>query len=463
MKMDKRKLRKIPWMYAKKRWGQQAAHLVEGLELEFEYDPQKYFLAAAERYQFDGQCILVVTFYDCQQLAKGKLSPLFRLMQGREEYINENFEPGRKGKWRSKSIASLCAYDRYKIIVVNEKSKKIIQSYCRHSAATPVASLKQLQRKIMDERLRRKHDTIRRQIQNELAGFPSEPAGYRQWIADTVLPSYIFYTYSRKKWKDGYCTHCKKDVQVSDARHNRESTCPNCGHSIIYKARGRKDWQWDQVHTAFLGKNTRGEVVAEYAYVYRTFHDAGRQEWFSVCPVFRNIYCGTELKTAYMIKGTEWRRKHKGVVYFYYTHYSHCYEEVFLYPKNLKKVLQNTPWEYTAIPQFAEQNRKMYLYDQLKGYSKYPQAEYLVKKGLYNLAEDLLLGNETKFDLTKKQICPFLKLQSNRYLSTLIQMDANLKELDFIQNLDLLGNRVRGGIVQPKHIREFCRGNAQKL
>lgn len=457
--MNKRELRKIPWLYAKKRWSQQAALLEEGLASE--YYPKNCFLVTAERYRIDGQCTLIVTFYDCKQLAKGNLSPLFRLMQGRKEYVNEDFEPKGKGKWRSRSIESFCKYGINKIIVANKGSEKIIQSYCRHSAATPIASLKQLQRKIMDERLCRKHDIIRRQIQNELAGFPSEPADYRQWIANTVLPSYIFYTYTRKKWKKGYCTHCKKEIQVSDARHNRESHCPNCGHSIIYKAQGRKDWQWDHVNTAFIGKNTRGEVVVEYADVYRSFREAGQQERFSVYPVFRNIYSGAELKTAYIMRGTEWRRKREGIVY--YGNYSHCYNEAYLYPKNLKNVLQNTPWEFSGISQFAEQNRKMYLYDQLKGYPQYPQAEYLVKKGLYNLAECLLLGNERYFDLTKKQICPFLKLQSTRYLPTLIQMDASLEELDFIQKLELLGNRVRGGIVQPEHIREFCKGNAKRL
>ncbi len=66
------------------------------------------------------------------------------------------------------------------------------------------------------------------------------PKDWDKFIAKSVIKDqYIFYEYSRKSEKDGYCTWCENDVKVKNPKHNAQGRCPHCGHKITYKASGK--------------------------------------------------------------------------------------------------------------------------------------------------------------------------------------------------------------------------------
>ena len=179
-----------------------------------------------------------------------------------------------------------------------------------------------------------------------------------------------------------------------------------------------------------------------------------------VYPTFRNLYRDGKLENIYEKQQGEWRRCGVETQRQKHMHgptvYRRCYDKASLYPQNLSAAFAGTPWQYKiSIIKKVAQSQPFYVYDTLKGLARYPQAEYLLKAGLYNLGQALLLGQEKYSDFTQKRPYRFLKLQSGRYVPTLVQMNADTNILGCIQEIDALGSKVRGGMLAPDVLREF--------
>ncbi len=66
----------------------------------------------------------------------------------------------------------------------------------------------------------------------------------------------------------------------------------------------------------------------------------------------------------------------------------------YLYDRNLDLVLDNTPWKYSQLKNYYQADKSpFYVIDYLKRFLDYPMLEYLVKLGLYRLAEELVNPN----------------------------------------------------------------------
>lgn len=79
------------------------------------------------------------------------------------------------------------------------------------------------------------------------------PKDWDKFIAKSVIrDQYIFYEYSRKAEKDGYCTWCENDVKVKNPKHNAQGRCPHCGHKITYKASGKSGSFYTDNFAAYL-------------------------------------------------------------------------------------------------------------------------------------------------------------------------------------------------------------------
>ena len=73
-----------------------------------------------------------------------------------------------------------------------------------------------------------------------MAQTPKLPKDWKRWVDKVGIgENYIFYQYSRKGAKTGYCTFCEKEVAVSKPRHNKTGRCMRCRHKITYKSIGR--------------------------------------------------------------------------------------------------------------------------------------------------------------------------------------------------------------------------------
>ena len=83
----------------------------------------------------------------------------------------------------------------------------------------------------MRERLKMKHKKQTDPWDEDLKQTRAVPKDWKHWVDKVGIPEqYIFYTYSRKKYKEGYCTYCEHDVQVQP-HHNEMGKCPHCHHT----------------------------------------------------------------------------------------------------------------------------------------------------------------------------------------------------------------------------------------
>ncbi len=112
--------------------------------------------------------------------------------------------------------------------------------------------LLEYQLKIRAEELKRCHKKETDPWDLELEQTPELPKDWDRWVSKVgITENYIFYQYSRKGAKTGYCTFCEKDVAVRNPRNNKTGHCPRCRHEIVYKAIGKA-----------------GTVVTEYNNMY---------------------------------------------------------------------------------------------------------------------------------------------------------------------------------------------------
>lgn len=100
--------------------------------------------------------------------------------------------------------------------------------------------LLEYQLKIRAEELKRRHKRETDPWDLDLAQTPKLPKDWEHWVNKVgITENYIFYQYSRKGAKTGYCTFCEKEVAASKPRHNKMGRCPRCRHEITYKSIGK--------------------------------------------------------------------------------------------------------------------------------------------------------------------------------------------------------------------------------
>lgn len=100
---------------------------------------------------------------------------------------------------------------------------------------------------VLDYQLEMRRDALKRKYKREtapwdadMAQIPEKPKDWDRWCRKVGIPeNYIFYQYSKRGAKTGYCTYCERDVPISHPRHNRKGLCPVCRRQITYKAEGK--------------------------------------------------------------------------------------------------------------------------------------------------------------------------------------------------------------------------------
>lgn len=96
------------------------------------------------------------------------------------------------------------------------------------------------QLKVRAKELKQRHKRETDPWDMDLEQTPELPKDWDRWVKKVgIKENYIFYQYSRKGAKTGYCTFCEKEVAVREPRHNKMGHCPRCRHEITYKSIGK--------------------------------------------------------------------------------------------------------------------------------------------------------------------------------------------------------------------------------
>lgn len=126
--------------------------------------------------------------------------------------------------------------------------------------------LLEYQLKIRAENLKRRHKRETDPWDLNLAQTPKLPKDWDRWVNKVgITENYIFYQYSRKGAKTGYCTFCEKEVAVSKPRHNKTGRCLRCRHEITYKSIGKAGTVMTEYNKMYLMQRCEdGFILREF-------------------------------------------------------------------------------------------------------------------------------------------------------------------------------------------------------
>ena len=115
------------------------------------------------------------------------------------------------------------------------------------------------------------------------------PGDFDEWINTTGYGDrrYLFYEYSRKKIKQGYCTICRSPVGVEKPRHHTYGVCPLCGGKVMFQVESRSKNLCDHKYIALFQNVPEGFVI-RYFFVSRRFINL-REPEFSVYETYREF------------------------------------------------------------------------------------------------------------------------------------------------------------------------------
>ena len=101
--------------------------------------------------------------------------------------------------------------------------------------------LLEYQKEVREDSLRRKYQRETAPWDADLAQTPPLPKDWERWYRKVGIPeNYIFYQYSRKGAKTGYCTYCEREVPIRNPKHNKQGVCPGAGVPSPSKRKARQ-------------------------------------------------------------------------------------------------------------------------------------------------------------------------------------------------------------------------------
>lgn len=386
--------------------------------------------------KIDKEKILVLSFF-----SKDSNKPSWlRVFLNKEDYIIQEFtEDG--FKWRNSSLYNFFNYSNYgscnwigESVILDDNSSDLIKKYLG-SEEEGLRAVWLQQEIIMKERLEKQHKGIKDAIDREMKVIKKLPKDFVKWVDIEALyeSRYIIYEYKARKKLKGYCTHCKTDILVEGARHNISGICPNCNSHITYKASGKIKNLYDTKYVSVL-ENSKGTLIARYFYVFKDYYDY-RSPVLSIRELARDFYT-PDLKQ----KGYEWSNfKQTGEIRWCENRNANNVFPPVLYTKNLKRVLKKTPWQYSAIKEYAQSHKgfEFPLWGYLKNYIEYPMIEYLVKVGLTKLTHDIITYSNYYYNGRLKQGKDMFEILglSKVDFNTLRRLNGGISMLGVLQKL----------------------------
>ena len=139
---------------------------------------------------------------------------------------------------------SISYYLKYSHIRGLENADSVIKTYlkCTDKNKTGISVLCEIEQRMLDEKLKTKHKKITDIVDTRMSAVSENPPDeFFGWVNDWVLKQarYFFYKYRKGKKQRGYCSHCRKEYEADNVRHNAKTVCPFCGSELTCKALGK--------------------------------------------------------------------------------------------------------------------------------------------------------------------------------------------------------------------------------
>lgn len=182
--------------------------------------------------------LLKVAFFVTEHLKTGSRKPIFELYISKKDKRFITFDR-LHDKWLTAKLDRL-TWPRYFwqqentwiSPIENKKIKKFLD--CQHDGYSAILKY---QCKIREDELKQRHKRQTDPWDLDLAQTPALPKDWDRWVDKVgITQNYIFYEYTKRGAKSGYCTFCGKEVPIKNPRYNKEGNCPRCRHKVTYKS-----------------------------------------------------------------------------------------------------------------------------------------------------------------------------------------------------------------------------------
>lgn len=368
------------------------------------------------------------------------------------EYDFRAYDHG-QGKWREATLYNLVYYTHYRerrFRYADEESAGLGRIFGRDDADTLRAchSWQFAQRRgatigrILAEQ---------REVDALMAEAPPLPSDIDRWIDNHVLEEsrYIYYE-KRGKLLHGYCTHCKRSFDTADYPKGRllDTTwrCPHCRSKVTIKSLNRSAVVADRANFQVVGRAPGGLMVSYYMVTRRIVRDQVERHGYdqTIDPVGR-VYLGAG--GLVRMFAYDWKRDTYGQRL--------CWQDVTrpgdealiksrVYPTGIRKMLEDTPWRYTALQEMARSDEVFDASRWLREAKLKPSLEKCAKLGLTRLAAEEIGGMVWKRALWHGGDIPLhMVLGITRAdLKALRQVNAGNSEVRLVQRMRKLGRPI---------------------
>lgn len=369
--------------------------------------------------------ILKLAIFFTEPMRMGASLPAYEMYfdKNKCEYITYDRE---REKWLTATYYNLnrptYAFYSHGNLRLDRETRKAITKYF-DNGNEGMSAIVAYQNQILADRLKAKHKRETDPWDEDLKQTPDLPKDWDAWVSKVGIPEhFIFYTYSKKKGQTGYCTHCGRDVPITEPRYNKEGFCPKCRARITYKAIGKCGCVVTNYFTAHLIQRCEDGVMLREFSVKRIHRKYEHKDPYVYAHELRRVICnknGVPMRAYYFAtyKQTCPRWIGGGLASVSRGYFSNYYDGK-VYGKTMPSLLNNELqrtgiWEYYRRKGTVEPERF------LRAIEEKPYLEKIAKVGLSTLFDEQAYKyyygeDDIKIDTTQTSLTKLLGINAQQ-------------------------------------------------
>lgn len=243
-------------------------------------DQVKYVVRTAIK-NIDHQRTLVLYIHAKESVLAGNHTPRWTMFQQKGGYITLCTDD--KGtRWQQSMLENLGKdyFFRDKCSFYSQADERRVTRYCQSEKQKGFESLCLFQLDLLRKKQRENELKKQRRIIKRMKPVGALPRDIKGFMHRETLPHYIFYDYAKGKApKNAYCTACKHNVSVAEAKHNGEGVCPHCKRKITFKSRGRRGYIVDRSTAQVIQRLGSNEMIIRFVKAYRRYPKSDTPEF----------------------------------------------------------------------------------------------------------------------------------------------------------------------------------------
>ena len=217
---------------------------------------------------------LVLYVYEKEKVSAGDYTPRWTVFQDKEDYTTLCYE-GKKTKWRSSMFQNLGPTWDFtrKCAFYSVADEERISKFFKDSYRKGFDCIEGYQQSIANNRRRQAELKNQMTIVERMKVVKALPRDINTFMYRETLPHYVFYDYHKNKAPmTGYCTACKKEVEVSGIKNNDKGFCPKCRKYVTFKSRGRRGYMHDRSTAQVIQRTSENEFVVRFVKAYCNYY-----------------------------------------------------------------------------------------------------------------------------------------------------------------------------------------------